>query len=540
MAFIKYRGNTVAPGTWTANAAPNAPLSNTDIDKNFASLDAQKLDLAGGTLTGTLTASTYISASLKDDSVYFVDNADTSKKLGFQVSGVTAGSTVTLTVPDNNGTIALTSDTISATNGGTSITTYTTGDILYASAANTLSKLAVGNDGQFLKLVNGVPAWAADNNTTYTSSSFTYYIGTTTVQTSSGNKSLTGITGVKTDDTTGASAAMTVETGAGTAVSSSSGALNIKSGSTNGTIATGGSSGTVGIRTGNSGTSGAAGGITLEGGTTAGVGSNAGSIHLYGGWTSNGTSSDNGHIYIKAGVATASTGTKYGGKVWIDGGRPATGGTVVDEGTVNIGTVVGSAGDTGTMAINIGHSTSTTKVTGGVSLPSVGTSGFVKLSANGQLIADNNTYLTSYSDTLQSIASTTSAGTHYISFVTSASGAQTGLINTSITATPSTGTISATNFDSTSDIRFKSELETISNALDKVKTLTGCTFTMIETGQRSTGLIAQDVEKVLPEAVGGDENKKTINYGAMMGLIVESIKELNSKLEDIQNQLNNK
>lgn len=50
---------------------------------------------------------------------------------------------------------------VAPTDGGTGIGTYATGDILYASAANVLSKLAAGTNGHFLKLVAGVPAWAA-------------------------------------------------------------------------------------------------------------------------------------------------------------------------------------------------------------------------------------------------------------------------------------------------------------------------------------------------------------------------------------------
>lgn len=53
------------------------------------------------------------------------------------------------------------SGTLAVANGGTNITTYATGDILYASAANTLSKLAAGTDGQVLTLAGGVPSWAA-------------------------------------------------------------------------------------------------------------------------------------------------------------------------------------------------------------------------------------------------------------------------------------------------------------------------------------------------------------------------------------------
>ena len=110
MAFLKYRGSTITPGVWSANAAAGAPLTNLDIDKNFASLDAQKLDLSGGTISGALAIGQNLTAEFKDDQVSFVDGADTSKKLAFQLSGITTSTTKTLTIPNNDGTIALTSD----------------------------------------------------------------------------------------------------------------------------------------------------------------------------------------------------------------------------------------------------------------------------------------------------------------------------------------------------------------------------------------------------------------------------------------------
>ena len=51
--------------------------------------------------------------------------------------------------------------TLVAANGGTSFSTYAQGDIIYASAANTLAKLTAGADGQVLTLAAGVPSWAA-------------------------------------------------------------------------------------------------------------------------------------------------------------------------------------------------------------------------------------------------------------------------------------------------------------------------------------------------------------------------------------------
>jgi len=68
-----------------------------------------------------------------------------------------SGSTNTLTnVPAS----ALTG-TVGATNGGTGLTSYSTGDIVYASATNTLSKLTAGTNGYVLTLAAGVPSWAA-------------------------------------------------------------------------------------------------------------------------------------------------------------------------------------------------------------------------------------------------------------------------------------------------------------------------------------------------------------------------------------------
>lgn len=58
------------------------------------------------------------------------------------------------------GSVALTT-AVDETDGGTGQTTYATGDVLYASASNTLSKLAAGSDGEVLTLASGVPSWAA-------------------------------------------------------------------------------------------------------------------------------------------------------------------------------------------------------------------------------------------------------------------------------------------------------------------------------------------------------------------------------------------
>lgn len=91
------------------------------------------------------------------------------------------------------------------------------------------------------------------------------------------------------------------------------------------------------------------------------------------------------------------------------------------------------------------------------------------------------------------------------------------------------------NVTAYSDARLKENVAHIFDALDKVKALEGVTFTMINSGVESTGLIAQDVLEVLPEAVQQDEQGYyTLAYGNLVGLLVEAIKELSKKVEVLE------
>jgi hypothetical protein len=85
-----------------------------------------------------------------------------------------------------------------------------------------------------------------------------------------------------------------------------------------------------------------------------------------------------------------------------------------------------------------------------------------------------------------------------------------------------------------SDIKLKKDLVVIPDALAKVQTLTGYTYTRKDSGERHTGLIAQDVEKILPEAVSEMDGTKTLAYGNLMGLMVEAIKELKAEIETLK------
>ena len=90
--------------------------------------------------------------------------------------------------------------------------------------------------------------------------------------------------------------------------------------------------------------------------------------------------------------------------------------------------------------------------------------------------------------------------------------------------------ITATNdITAFSDERLKSDIETIDKALDKVMNMRGVSF--IKQAEKKIGVIAQEVEKVLPEVVS-DGEYKSVAYGNMVGVLIEAIKELKSELDN--------
>lgn len=93
------------------------------------------------------------------------------------------------------------------------------------------------------------------------------------------------------------------------------------------------------------------------------------------------------------------------------------------------------------------------------------------------------------------------------------------------------------NVTAYSDVRLKTDIHTIPSALDKVQSLRGVTYTRLDSGERHTGLIAQDVQAVLPEAVlvNGDEQQTlSVAYGNLVGLLVEAIKELRGEVAELK------
>ena len=89
----------------------------------------------------------------------------------------------------------------------------------------------------------------------------------------------------------------------------------------------------------------------------------------------------------------------------------------------------------------------------------------------------------------------------------------------------------------------KYDINPIDHALEKIGQLKGVTYKYLKDGMESAGLLAQDVEKVMPCAVterslplhtGNDEKYKTLNYDNLHALLIESIKELTAKVEKLE------
>ena len=110
------------------------------------------------------------------------------------------------------------------------------------------------------------------------------------------------------------------------------------------------------------------------------------------------------------------------------------------------------------------------------------------------------------------------------------------------------GTVQATSFNATSDLRLKENITPLTNSLTKINNLYGANFTWKNDKNKKmiAGLIAQDVEKIIPEVVVTNEHEneegfhqKSINYDGLIPYLIESIKTLFNDKENMQQEIDN-
>ena len=224
-------------------------------------------------------------------------------------------------------------------------------------------------------------------------------------------------------------------------------------------------------------------------------------------FTSNGAS-----VLYHNNTATVST---------VSGGTSLTGTLAVSGNTTLSGAVTAAAGltvdnltlENGGNEIDVASGDLTLDIEGDLNLDANGGDIFLK---------DDNTQFGSLTNTSGNLiikSGTTTAATFSGANVTLAGTVASGAITSS-------GDITAF-----SDMNLKSDIKTIDNALNKVSDLRGVYFT--KDGATGTGVIAQEVENILPEVVK-DGEYKSVAYGNMVGILIEAIKELKKEVETLK------
>ena len=118
-------------------------------------------------------------------------------------------------------------------------------------------------------------------------------------------------------------------------------------------------------------------------------------------------------------------------------------------------------------------------------------------------------------------------------------GGTSGGVTLNLDSTITVTTVNAGTVNTTSDERAKEDITPITGALDKVQQLGGYSFTLKATDEKSSGVIAQEVQKVMPELVQeGAEGLLSVQYGNMVGLLIEAIKEQQAQIDGLKQKLN--
>ena len=150
-------------------------------------------------------------------------------------------------------------------------------------------------------------------------------------------------------------------------------------------------------------------------------------------------------------------------------------------------------------------------------------SAFAKANTGGLALTDD----TSTNDTRYPLLSTATSGT-----------LATGNTSSSkLTYNPSTGTLTSTIVTSSSDFVLKKDIVTFENALDVIKSLRGVSFRWKDNDTKNIGLVAQEVEQILPVVVKNDLVLKSINYSSIVGVLVEAIKEQQTEIEILKKKI---
>jgi hypothetical protein len=130
---------------------------------------------------------------------------------------------------------------------------------------------------------------------------------------------------------------------------------------------------------------------------------------------------------------------------------------------------------------------------------------------------------------------TSTNASRFLTFTSATSGSisAANVSSTKLTFNPSTGLLTVVDINSTSDLNLKENVQTVENALETINTLRGVSFDWKETGRSSYGVIAQELQEILPDLVN-DGEVKSVNYNGIIGVLIEAVKELKKEVEDLK------
>ena len=98
------------------------------------------------------------------------------------------------------------------------------------------------------------------------------------------------------------------------------------------------------------------------------------------------------------------------------------------------------------------------------------------------------------------------------------------------------GVVTCTDLNTTSDVSLKDNVQTFTNALDIIENIRGVRFEWKKDNKPSIGVIAQELEDLLPELVNGN-NPKTVNYNGLIGVLIEAVKEQQLQINTLRNEI---
>lgn len=257
---------------------------------------------------------------------------------------------------------------------------------------------------------------------------------------------------------------------------------------------------------------------------------------------------DNNFALLNIGISELSntisglSATTYGGTSSIPVFTVNNQGRITSAANVSVSGISGfsnnGAGNAGfTITTSAGSSFSANLPTSGVSATTYGGSTqipVVVVDTFGRITSASNTSITTGTTLVDQTSSST---THFLILSSASSGSISGAnVSTSkLYFIPSTGTLYSTVFQSLSDKNLKNDIITIDNPWSVLDYISGYNFYWKDNGQKSSGVIAQELENFAPHLVSIDEhNHRSVNYHGLIAYLIESVKNLNQRVRELE------